>query len=275
MILEKETPVENIKWESSGREPIVFEGLFTNPDYSDKSNFLEEDGLTEITPQVEKVSELINDNKDITTLEEIFSLLRAITTDDRPRNTFEVPATKILSTPITGGCTTYATAFATLLRSKGIPTVVIDSAKLEWIEEGCSLDFVKGHFFLEVYIEEEWFLVDSTSGTLYKNYDRGNWFLPKNYIAFTKALSVIDTGATEESHNLLQRVAFVKKDNIDYIEPNYAQKNLYNDNVSEELKEEYNELDLEAEDDYTIDTSGDKFEIEASSEEIDFKNIPY
>ncbi|MFW6016931.1 MAG: transglutaminase domain-containing protein [bacterium] len=270
----EEPPTEDIVWESSGHEPKVFKGLFTNPDYSNRSAFLEEDGITEITPQVEKVATMINDNRDLSTLEEIYNLLKAISTDSSPENTFEVSASEILSTPITGGCTTYATAFATLARAKGIPSVVIDSAKLEWIKDSCSLNYVQGHFFVEVYLKGEWLLVDSTSGKLYENYDRKNWFLPDNYIAFYKALSVIDPGVTEGSHNLLQRVAFVKKDNIDYINPKYHEKDLFDDALKEQMEKDYNKLDIEIDNDYSIDTSGEKFEIEASSDSIDYQSIP-
>ncbi len=268
-------PTENIVWESSGHTPKVFKGLFTNPDYSNLSLFLEEDEVVNITPQVEKVAELINDEKNISTLKEIYNLLRTIPTDKSPSKIFEVSASKILSTPIIGGCTTYATAFAALARAKGIPTVIVDCAKLDWIEDGCYLYSVAGHFFVEVFIEGEWFLVDSTNGKLYLNYDRGNWFLPNEYIAFYKALSVIDTGATEKTHNLLQRVAFVKRKNIDYIDPNYKEVDLYDEALRNDMKNKYNNLKLEEDNFYRLDTSGSVFIIEASSEQIDFQNIPY
>lgn len=270
-----DNPTENIVWESSGHTPKVFKGLFTNPDYSNLSSFLEEDEVVNITPQVEKVAELINDEKNISTLKEIYNLLRTIPTDERPSKIFEVSASKILSTPIIGGCTTYATAFAALARAKGIPTVIVDCAKLEWIEDGCLLSYVQGHFFVEVFIEGKWFLVDSTNGKLYLDYDRGNWFLPNEYIAFYKALSVIDTGATEETHNLLQRVAFVKRKNIDYIDPNYKEVDLYDEALKNDMKNKYNNLELEEDNFYRLDTSGSVFKIEASSEQIDYQNIPY
>ena len=221
------------------------------------------------------MAELINDEKNISTLKEIYNLLRTIPTDKSPSKIFEVSASKILSTPIIGGCTTYATAFAALARAKGIPTVIVDCAKLDWIEDGCYLYSVAGHFFVEVFIEGEWFLVDSTNGKLYLNYDRGNWFLPNEYIAFYKALSVIDTGATEKTHNLLQRVAFVKRKNIDYIDPNYRKIDLYDEALRNDVKNKYNNLELEEDNFYRLDTSGSVFKIEASSEQINFQNIPY
>ena len=268
---------DNIVWESSGHTPKVFQGLFKNPNYSNLKILLEEDSLTERTRQVNKVAEIINDNKDFSTLKEIYNLLRGISTDKSPENTFEVSASQILSTPITGGCSTYATAFATLARAKGIPTVVIDSATLNWINEGCSLNHVQGHFWVEVLINGEWYLVNSTGGSLYKNYDRSNWYLPEDpykYIAFSKSLSPIDTGASEYSHNSLQKIAFIKKD-INYKEPNYPEVDLFNENIRNEMKNKYDSLNLEVDEDYNIDTSGNKFNIEASSTPEDLGNIPY
>lgn len=273
-------PLEDSVWESSGHEPKVFEGLFSNPDYSDHDALLEEDGLTERTDQVMEVAGIINDEKDLSTIEEIYNLLYSMQDpDENPEKTFEVSAAQILTTPITGGCTTFATAFATLARAKGIPAVVVDSARLKWIEEGSRIDtMVYGHFWVEVFIEDEWHLVDSTAGTLYEDYDRSNWFLPEasyseyRYVAFSKSLSVIDTGATEESHNLLQRVAFVKK-NPDYVDPGYPEVDLRDADLEEEIRTKYDKLKLEADDEFTIDTSGSTYTIEASSDPVDFQNI--
>ncbi|MFO8063716.1 MAG: transglutaminase domain-containing protein [Spirochaetia bacterium] len=272
--------LEDAVWESSGHEPKVFDELFSNPDYSDHEALQQEDGLTERTDQVTEVADLINDEKDLSTIKEIQNLLYSIRTPEQsPENTFEVSAAQILTTPVTGGCTTFATAFATLARAKGIPAVVVDSARLKWIKEGSRIDtMVYGHFWVEVYIEDEWHLVDSTAGVLYENYDRSNWFLPEGrysgyrYVAFSKSLSVIDTGATEESHNLLQRVAFVKKD-VDYIDPDYPEVDLRDDDLEEDMKADYEALDLDANDEFSIDTSGTVFTIEASSAPEDLQNI--
>ncbi|MGM0674424.1 MAG: hypothetical protein ACQETQ_07010, partial [Spirochaetota bacterium] len=111
-----------------------------------------------------------------------------------------------------------------------------------------------------------------------ENYDRSTGFLPEGrysgyrYVAFSKSLSVIDTGATEESHNLLQRVAFVKKD-VDYIDPDYPEVDLRDDDLEEDMKADYEALDLDANDEFSIDTSGTVFTIEASSAPEDLQNI--
>jgi hypothetical protein len=265
---------ENIVWNSNGHKPKIFKGLFENPYYSNIDQFLQQEALTKQTKQVRKVASIINNKKDISTLKEILNLLRSIKKDKRPKATFEVTASKILSYPILGGCTTFATAFSTLCRTKGIPAVVVDSAYLDWILGGCSLNYVRGHFFVEVYINNKWYLVDSTAGKLYKQYDRSNWFLPNKYIAFTKSLSFIDPGTTERNHNLLQRVAFVNK-NINYKNPDYPVLDLNSYQIENDIKKEYSKLNIKKDDnELKIKRSIKKVEIKADSSSIDFGYIP-
>lgn len=218
------------EFRSSGHQPRVFAGLFTNPDYRDTNALLAEDEQTRRTDLVVELAALVNENRDRSTIREIYNLIQARVQGDRPRgfSIFESTAHGILSTGIATGCTDFALAFAALARAKGIAAVIVDSAQVEWIERGARLNQVSGHFFVEVQLGGEWYLVDSTSGEMYISYDRENWVLPNGYIAFTKALSVIDTGATEETHNTLQRVAFWGKE-VDYREPDYARYNLRDD----------------------------------------------
>ena len=265
----------DILWISSGYEPKVFPGLFINPPYDNLELFLQEDEQTEITSQIRMLASLINDRKDFSTLKEIYNLIRALTKNERPPG---MPihvgtASQILTQGTVTGCTAYATAFATLARAKGIPSIIVNSAKYDWIGSGCNLDFVQGHLFVEVFIEEEWYLVDSTSGMLYQDYDRGNWFLPQAYVAFTKSLSVIDTGVTEGSHNLLQRVAFLGKP-VSYKDPGYFGVALRDDALARSFTTSVKALSLVK--DYlgvTGSYSGEKFSIRANPQSIDFTNI--
>lgn len=263
-------------WVASGHEPKLFQGLFTNPPYEELELFLQEDEQTALTKQVRELASLVNDRQDISTIKEIYNLIRAVVKNDRPEGIpiFESTASHILSQGIATGCTDYAIAFATLARAKKIPAVVIDSAKLDWIQGGCNLHYVWGHFFVEVYLDREWYLVDSTAGILYQYYDRHNWYLPSRYVAFTKALSVVDTGSTERSHNLLQRVAFLGK-TVDYQDPGYPEIRVTDDKLQARFGSEVRHLRL------TPDTrplvwrrNGECFEIEASSVPIDFARIP-
>ncbi|MDD3371007.1 MAG: transglutaminase domain-containing protein, partial [Alphaproteobacteria bacterium] len=165
-------------------------------------NFLLQDEQTAITPQVRAVADLANDNKDFSTLAEIFALLKAAERRGRAMSVsgrkHTNTASQILSAVRVSGCTDCAIAFATLARAKGIPALVVDSARKEWIDGGVSRENGEGHFFVEVYIGDRWHLVDPVRGLLYRNdgtpkgYNPENWNLPGGYLAFAKALSVVD-----------------------------------------------------------------------------------
>ncbi|NLJ79783.1 MAG: transglutaminase domain-containing protein [Firmicutes bacterium] len=81
---------------------------------------------------------MLNDKQDGSTVQEIYNLILALV-EDGPRPavpTFELTASYILPNGVAVGCTHYAVAFATLVRAKGIPAVIVDSAKLDWIQRG-------------------------------------------------------------------------------------------------------------------------------------------
>lgn len=232
-------------WQSTGYNSKVFPGIFINPDYDNPDLFLQNDKQTEFTIDMRRIAELVNNSKNRTTIKEIYNLIVANTRSDRPQGfpIFESTAQSILTTGVATGCTDFAIAFATIARIKGIPSVIVDSAEIKWIEHGASLHSVTGHFFVEVLLDGEWYLVDSTAGKMYIMYDRNNWFLPDGFIAFSKELSVLDTGATEQTHNTLQRVAFWGRD-IDYINPDYALYNLRYEKLLKHFKEEFSALNL-------------------------------
>ena len=66
------------------------------------------------------------------------------------------------------------------------------------------LYFKKGHVFLEIFLNNKWYLYDPTFHLLYLNYDYNNSSLPRNYFAFAKALNSHDLGVfnTKNERNL-------------------------------------------------------------------------
>ena len=78
-----------------------------------------------------------------------------------------------------GGCADYALAQVALFRAVGIPAQVVLTANVEWMQNYKKNDLVMttGHVFIEVYLENRWYLVDPTYRFLYPNYDRTS----KNY----------------------------------------------------------------------------------------------
>jgi hypothetical protein len=251
MDMRSENPQPELVFTATRHEPLVFKGLFQNPAYGDKSKSLGEDEQSKRTQQVVALASLINNKNDVSTLAEIFAVLRAQHKgNDLNESGFNThTASQSLSEGIFAGCSDDANSFATLARAVGIPSIVVDGAKKEWVESGASANRIQGHFFVEVCLNRRWHLVDSTQGVLYENkadgkgYDPHNWCLPNGYLAFSKALSVIDVGATIETHNLLQRVAFSEGKPV-YLDPKYQAQSLDDSHLRASMRLEIGKMHL-------------------------------
>lgn len=72
------------------------------------------------------------------------------------------------------GCTDFAILFATFARTLGIPTSILYTASVEWLEKlknGDESTMHIGHTFCECYFNSEWILVDPTSKRIEKSYN--------------------------------------------------------------------------------------------------------
>jgi len=116
-----------------GLEKEVFNGFFENVDYSDPSLFLQTGWQTYATDRIKEIAEGINDEKDISTLEEIFSYVSSLPKRQNGEK-FALSANQLLDRGLTG-CTDYGLVFAALTRAKDIPTIFIQSAKTDWISD--------------------------------------------------------------------------------------------------------------------------------------------
>lgn len=78
------------------------------------------------------------------------------------------------------GCHDRALAYSAVARYLGYPTIMVDTAGLEWAEKfklGLTTSYV-GHVFVEVYIAPKWILVDPSSGRFIREYDASNPVIP-------------------------------------------------------------------------------------------------
>ena len=84
-----------------------------------------------------------------------------------------VTVDQLLESRQLGGCHDYGILFAAVVRELGYPAVMIDSYSIAWIEgyqNGTSENHV-GHVFVEVFLDNEWILVDPTNG----------WYVEEGY----------------------------------------------------------------------------------------------
>lgn len=182
----------------------------------------------EVGEETLRFSELIADINDI---EDISNLYKIFTDEFKPDKNNEVEKFKrtteeIVKSRICLGCNDAGLVLGTILRLKGIPTVFVSSGHIDWIknlqEQNESAKSVRGHIFLEIYLNDKWYLFDSMAGKIYDNYDYTNLSLPNGYYAFRKTLNNYNFGAyTLKDNNQIMRETFKNFDLKEYNEPNY------------------------------------------------------
>lgn len=203
----------------------VFPGYFRNPDYANPQVFLTGGPQTTTTPLITQTADRFNDRKDVTTIQEIWQWC-SDNLGPGEADKFCRTADNILTSRIATGCTDYGLAFAVLARAKGIPTVFVQTARIDWVEDqvtnSSEKGMIRGHILVEVFIGGQWYLVDSTAGKLFLSYDKTNFSLPDGYYVFAKSLEVYDSGVKSESENasVMQRL-FGSFDLKQYVNPKY------------------------------------------------------
>ncbi len=93
---------------------------------------------------------------------------------------FKRTAGELYKTRMLCGCSDFALVQVALFRALGIPSRMIITCNVDWIHiyrrEPVTLS--EGHGFVEVYLEDDWYLVDSTYRWLFSSYDPDSSFYP-------------------------------------------------------------------------------------------------
>jgi len=79
----------------------------------------------------------------------------------------------IFQSGILGGCSDFALVQATLFRAVGVPSRIVMTANADWMLNFRTnkMSMGEGHSFIEVYLEDRWYLVDPTYRILFSAYD--------------------------------------------------------------------------------------------------------
>jgi hypothetical protein len=220
------------KFEVPKTLPPVFKGFFKNTDYSNPNNFLYCGDQTKVVDSsIKEIAKSFNDNRDITTIEEIFRWINQNLQYGNGEK-FGRTASDIIKTRMFTGCTDMGLAFAALSREKGIPIVFVQTAKIDWIKDYITnnpdKNHLRGHILVEVYLSDnKWYLVDSTAGKLFLNYNKDNMSLNDGYYVFSKSIEVWDTGIKNEKENYVNVFNIFKGFDVNkYVVPLYEVKYL-------------------------------------------------
>lgn len=190
------------------------ESLLINKEQNEVS--LEMELFASKVPLIEKL-------EDLRTLDKIFySYFKS----DKTTPKFECTSAEIFERKTYSGCSDIGLAFAPILRMKGIPTVYVESAQIEWIkdvqEDNEEKEFMRGHIFLEIYLNSTWYLYDPTFHLVYDNYNCENLFLPRGFVVFAKSLNCHELGVHNvQDEKKIGTSAIKEFDITEYEEPNY------------------------------------------------------
>jgi hypothetical protein len=134
---------------------------------------------------------------------------------------------------LAGGCHDHGLVLASICRHYGFPAIMVDTAGIQW-----AYDYVEGrsgflgHVFVEVYVNNNWILIDSTSGEYVEDYDPCNPVIPmtnpmesKGFFVLLKGLDPEEYGITSLEEKLIEFAANVES--IDMQFPEYTIQNLF------------------------------------------------
>lgn len=166
---------------------------------------------------------------DINTIEDLRWLDRLFYnyfTKDNSTKKFECTAEQIFDRRTFSGCSDIGLAISPILRYKGIPTIYVESASIEWIkdvqEDNENKELMRGHIFLEIYLNNKWYLYDPTFHLVYGDYDYNNLCLPRDYYVFAKGMNSFDIGVhsvkneKELATNVLKDFDITSYTNLNY-----------------------------------------------------------
>lgn len=211
----------------------VFNGYFYNIDHTNPEVFLK-NGPQTTNNNYQSDLEKFNNDKNLSTLTQIFKYISESKYHYGDGEKFGRTVDDIMETEILTGCTDYGLLFASITRDKGIPTVFLQTARVDWIYDRVrDMDNgITGHILIEVYIDGQWRLVDSTAGRYYPDYNIKDFSLNDGYYVFSKSIEVWDSGVSNERENSDMMRDLFKNFNVDaYKDPLYEYIDLRNGNL--------------------------------------------
>lgn len=133
--------------------------------------------------------------------------------DDPKAKKFQRTAKEIWESKVSSGCTDYAMLFCVFARQIGIPTTLLHTAELNWIERlknGERDGMHYGHSFCECYDDGKWILVDPSSMEIEYEYNpdyielsykvgEGNVFIP-----YLRGLDLGESQTVKEHNEIME-----------------------------------------------------------------------
>ena len=196
---------------------------------NDRNNleaFLVNNGQSEMSKKMLEFANTINNLYDIEDLKDLDRKFYKYFSRNKDTKKFSRTSSEIFESKTFSGCSDVGLAIAPILRYKGIPTIYVESAKVSWIndmEQKC----MEGHIFLEIFIDNKWYLYDPTFRCVYSGYDYNNPGLPREYYVFAKSLNCHDLGVNDVDSERNLAKSFFENNQVIYNEPDYKKIKLF------------------------------------------------
>lgn len=105
-------------------------------------------------------------------------------------------ADEIFKDGVLGGCSDFAVAETALFRALGIPARMVLTVNTDWMSAYKTNELIipRGHVFVELYLEKEWYLFDPVYCILYQDYDPDMKNFPRKECFVIRVRDFFDVG---------------------------------------------------------------------------------
>lgn len=193
--------------------------------------YLMNNGQSSVNNQIRNFCKSIPDIYSIDDLKELDKIFFEYFSRDTSTPKFSRSVIDIFNSKTFSGCSDIGMMMATILREKGIPTIYVETANVDWLNKEINNlpghEVMQGHIFLEILFDKKWYLYDPTFHIIYDDYDSSNNNYPRRYYVFAKGENANQLGVYNTKDE--RALAISKLDNYDckeYVDPNYPEINL-------------------------------------------------
>ena len=157
--------------------PFDFTGYQDGPIPEEAARWLNGGAQSAITPRIAaEAREISGGNRRERLFRAMQHAWRTFSYDGwRNTDAFQRTADELFEGRVLGGCSDFALVEIALFRALGVPSRMVITANVDWIYEYSvdRLAMAEGHSFIEVFLEDRWYLVDSTYRWFFSDYDPG------------------------------------------------------------------------------------------------------